>query len=466
MKAIFSCLFFLLCTLGLFARSGQTFTAQHGDYGLYVWHLTQPGETMFQLARDYHVRASLLLKVNDWGADSRLKSGQKVRIPLTETNFFKLAALHEGSGYCPVYHNLGAGESLAAVRQRYGLSAATFQSWNGTEADLEGKKALIVGWLKYKPRTRTGEDFIEKENKDLQKDLAEIPPFEEQAPPTQESAPVARFSEESSRALNPRFVDTAEARKSSPAVQTVKREAKAIGNDTRDAWQKLTGKTANASRKDASDQPPSSFVSRDTFSNVIEPAASEPAPPPAVKAQAPRVSRAEARAAEPRLLPKDPNRTADPDRAPWFSRFKEKVRNTFSPPKDNVPPPVPVRKPEPAPVPKEEEKTLGDAAPAPAPDPVVRNEMRALNFSQTRSGKAAYFFGGPSGGKFYVATNLAPRGTVIKVTNPENGKSVICEVMAPLSASDAAKGLLLKLSDNARLPLGQRNNQFAVRVNY
>ena len=92
--------------------------------------------------------------------------------------------------------------------------------------------------------------------------------------------------------------------------------------------------------------------------------------------------------------------------------------------------------------------------------------MKALNFSQTRSGKAAYFFGGPSGGKFYVATNLAPRGTVIKVTNPENGKSVICEVMAPLSASDAAKGLLLKLSDNARLPLGQRNNQFAVRVNY
>lgn len=465
MKAIFFSLFFLLFFLGLSARSEPMFIVERGDFGLYVWHLSQPGETILQLARDYHVRTSLLLKVNDWGVNSRLKSGEQVRIPLIETNFFKLAALNTGSGYSPVYHKLGAGESVNDVRQRYHLSLAAFQSWNGTEAQLAGKQALIVGWLKYKPHTKAEEGNRDKESQASQKNMADILPSKEQAPPGKESARGSRFLKESRRAPKPHSTDTTEAVRAqgswSMLVQTLKRAGKAIGEDTRDAWQKLTGKTP---RKDTTGQPPPAFVSVDTVSNMIEAPPTQAAAVPALKISGPASKGREVKAAEPQFLPENSSRTAEPHRVPWFSRFKKKVKNIFSPPQDKESTPVSVQEPAPAPVPRDNENTLTATAPAEKPEP--RNEMKGMNFSQTRSGKAGYFFGGPSGGKFYAATNLAPRGAVIRVTNPVNGKSVICEVLAPLSTADAAKGLLLKMSDNARLPLGQRSNQFSVRVNY
>jgi 3-polyprenyl-4-hydroxybenzoate decarboxylase len=96
----------------------------------------------------------------------------------------------------------------------------------------------------------------------------------------------------------------------------------------------------------------------------------------------------------------------------------------------------------------------------------VRSEIKSLSLNNSKAGRASYFFSGPSGGKFYVATNLASKGEIVKVINPDNGKFVMAEVLSSLPSSDAAKGIILKLSDNAKLPLGQKNSSFAVKVNY
>lgn len=99
-------------------------------------------------------------------------------------------------------------------------------------------------------------------------------------------------------------------------------------------------------------------------------------------------------------------------------------------------------------------------------DNTIRNEIKPLSLTQTSNGTASYFFTGDVLGKFYVVTNLASKGSVIKITNPQNGKSLLAEVVDYLPAIDSKRGILLKISDNAKMPLGQKNNSFAVRVNY
>lgn len=99
-------------------------------------------------------------------------------------------------------------------------------------------------------------------------------------------------------------------------------------------------------------------------------------------------------------------------------------------------------------------------------DNTIRNEIKPLSLLKTINGTAAYFVPGTPGGKFYVMTNLAAKGSLIKITNPQNGRYLLAEVMDHLSATDAKKGLILKLSDNAKMPLGQNNNSFSVKVNY
>jgi hypothetical protein len=97
---------------------------------------------------------------------------------------------------------------------------------------------------------------------------------------------------------------------------------------------------------------------------------------------------------------------------------------------------------------------------------VIHNEIRPLTLKNQKSGKCSYFFSGHIGGKFYAVTNLAPKGNIIKVTNTQNGHTIYAEVMSALHSTDVNKGILIKLSDNAKLPLQQKNNVFNVKVNY
>lgn len=99
-------------------------------------------------------------------------------------------------------------------------------------------------------------------------------------------------------------------------------------------------------------------------------------------------------------------------------------------------------------------------------DNTIRNEIKPLSLNRTTQGNAGYFYSGMNVGKFYVVTNLANKGEVIKITNTANGKSLMAEVLDILPNSDIRKGLLLKISDNAKMPLGQQASTFTVKVNY
>ena len=69
-------------------------------------------------------------------------------------------------------------------------------------------------------------------------------------------------------------------------------------------------------------------------------------------------------------------------------------------------------------------------------------------------------------GKYYALMNNIPVGTIIKVANPSNGKSVYAKVLGTLPDMKESAGLTLRISDAAATELGLASNKFPVSVRY
>ena len=62
--------------------------------------------------------------------------------------------------------------------------------------------------------------------------------------------------------------------------------------------------------------------------------------------------------------------------------------------------------------------------------------------------------------------NNVPVGTIIKVGNPSNGKTVYAKVLGNLPDMKESAGLTLRISDAAATELGLASNKFPVSVHY
>jgi len=84
-----------------------------------------------------------------------------------------------------------------------------------------------------------------------------------------------------------------------------------------------------------------------------------------------------------------------------------------------------------------------------------------------QSGMAGIFksTSGREDGKYYCLQNTIPPGTVIRVTNPANGKSIYAKVLDMMPDLKKNEGLALLLSDAAADALGVENN-FNCTINY
>ena len=69
-------------------------------------------------------------------------------------------------------------------------------------------------------------------------------------------------------------------------------------------------------------------------------------------------------------------------------------------------------------------------------------------------------------GKYYALMNNIPVGTIIKVANPSNGKTVYAKVLGNLPDMKESAGLTLRISDAAATELGLASNKFPVSVRY
>ncbi|MBX7204434.1 MAG: LysM peptidoglycan-binding domain-containing protein [Bacteroidia bacterium] len=71
-----------------------------------------------------------------------------------------------------------------------------------------------------------------------------------------------------------------------------------------------------------------------------------------------------------------------------------------------------------------------------------------------------------SGGKLLALHKTAPVGTIIKITNKINGKSVFVRVVGTLPDTDENKNILIKISRTTAEKIGMRDEQAQVKLNY
>ena len=93
------------------------------------------------------------------------------------------------------------------------------------------------------------------------------------------------------------------------------------------------------------------------------------------------------------------------------------------------------------------------------------NQYAAHGYKVNRTRGAANFLEDNTSGNPYLALyNNAETGTVIKVTNMMNQKTVYVKVVGRVPANDASREVILKLSNSVARQLGALDNKFLVEV--
>lgn len=164
-----------------------------------------------------------------------------------------------------------------------------------------------------------------------------------------------------------------------------------------------------------------------------------------------------------------------PAPAPTPTPAPAPVNNTPAP-VNNTPAPTPAPVSNNNPAPPVENNT---PAPAPAETPTKPAATPGSSFEsqylqQTGNGKNATTEKGPGGwfksnaaaGKYYALHNTAQRGTIIKVTNPLNGKYIYAKVLETIPQIKGNAGLIIKLSDSALEALGTNDAKFYCELSY
>ena len=115
----------------------------------FLLHTVAPKENFYSIGRIYNISPRVYAPYNGLTIDSGLSIGRQIRIPLTETNFWRTGARKANETIVPVYHTVLAKETLFGISQLYKVDRSALTSWNNLSADqLVVGSQLIVGYLK------------------------------------------------------------------------------------------------------------------------------------------------------------------------------------------------------------------------------------------------------------------------------------------------------------------------------
>lgn len=138
---------FLLCVLSVsaFSQERDSLTVIPTVDGWTVHHRVQKGETIFMLARRYHVPPAILAEVNGLTYQDGLKDRATVIVPVGSYNLQTVAPKAESR---PLYYRVKGDDNLYRVARQAQVPQKTLQSWNNLpEPTVTAGKTLLVGWL-------------------------------------------------------------------------------------------------------------------------------------------------------------------------------------------------------------------------------------------------------------------------------------------------------------------------------
>lgn len=179
MKRILFVLLGLLFTVPLLQAQKKELLVRTSDKGLYLEHFVVAKETYFGLGRLYNLHPRSIATFNGLDMDKGLNIGQKVRIPLLDTNFTQ-----RGNTGTPVYYRIADKEGLSTVSRKHNnVSLASLRVWNNITGDLIRKDArLVIGFLRSPafPVTTLGPSLpVEKAEPVVSDPRPELTPHEE-----------------------------------------------------------------------------------------------------------------------------------------------------------------------------------------------------------------------------------------------------------------------------------------------
>jgi LysM repeat protein len=114
----------------------------------FLIHVVGTKENFYSIGRTYNISPKLFAPYNGLELTSGLSIGQKIKIPLNETNFWQKGT-QTGSLYrVPVYHQVKTNESLTKISNSYAIEKRIIVSWNNLPKEEVGVgEKIIIGFL-------------------------------------------------------------------------------------------------------------------------------------------------------------------------------------------------------------------------------------------------------------------------------------------------------------------------------
>lgn len=148
MSKIFIAILFTLCSFTSFAQDDSLFVMARGD-GWMIPHKIVPGETVFILARRYHVPLAILAGANGLNYQTGLSENATIYIPLASYNQVKDEP-SQATLARPLYYHAKGGDDLYRISRNSNVQQRTIQQWNSLNGnDVTAGQTLFVGWVAY-----------------------------------------------------------------------------------------------------------------------------------------------------------------------------------------------------------------------------------------------------------------------------------------------------------------------------
>jgi LysM domain len=191
-KFLFSFLCLVIAAQFTAAQKGDLLV-KSSDKGLYLDHKVVAKESFFSIGRLYNVHPKHLASFNKLDMNKGLLIDQKLKIPLSDTNFTQ-----KGNKGTPVYYKADDDMSLMKVsKENNDVLLADLRGWNGVSDDKVKKNSkLIVGFLQSKemPAITITRKVVPDEP--VVKELNNVkPPPEENQIPVEVVKPVVKEAE-------------------------------------------------------------------------------------------------------------------------------------------------------------------------------------------------------------------------------------------------------------------------------
>jgi LysM repeat protein len=142
-KGVSTFLLLITITFLVSAQKGELMV-KSSENGLYLEHKVKVKESFYSVGRLYNVSPKFIASYNKLDINKGLQIDQKIRIPLTDTNFTQ-----RGKSGTPVYYKVGNEEGLLSVsKKNNNVLLSDIRYWNNLASDeLKKDSKLIIGLL-------------------------------------------------------------------------------------------------------------------------------------------------------------------------------------------------------------------------------------------------------------------------------------------------------------------------------